>query len=118
MSEKNIKWEIIDGKEWCLDEKNNKNSVSYWGSKEVALKALQSLKNCKNCSDCSYCRGCSYCENKRDEKGDVAFLLHKKRKYWYVEKDPDFYSFETKVTKVAYSTIKSAWPHRAEMFKK
>jgi hypothetical protein len=52
------------------------------------------------------------------KKGEVAFLLHKKRKCWYVEKEPDFYSFEIKVRKVAYSIIKSALLHRADMFKK
>ena len=62
MSEKKIEWKNIDGKEWCVDENNNKNSVSYWGSKEKAEKALISLKNCSGCSDCI---GCS------DKIGDI-----------------------------------------------
>jgi hypothetical protein len=49
------------------------------------------------------------------KKGDVAFLLHKKRRHWYVEEKPDFYSFETKIKKVSNSIIKSAWLHRAKI---
>ena len=41
-----IEWKIIDGVEWCFDERNNRNSVKYHGSKEAAQKALESLKNC------------------------------------------------------------------------
>jgi hypothetical protein len=51
--------------EWLRDDKGNKCSVEYFGSKEAAQKALDSLKNCDNCINCSYC---SRLEGKKENK--------------------------------------------------
>jgi hypothetical protein len=55
-----------NGVEWISDENDNKNSVTYWGSKEAAEKALDSLVDCRYCRDCSDCRSCSYCSSCSD----------------------------------------------------
>ena len=74
MTEKIITWKIINGKEWCVDEKNNKNSVERWGSKEAAEKALRSLGNCSDCSDCSYCSDCRGCSNKKGDETNKVII--------------------------------------------
>ena len=48
---------------WVEDGDGNKCSVEYFGSREVAERALASLKNCKNCTNCSDCSGCSGCSD-------------------------------------------------------
>jgi len=67
---------------WIKDNRGNKCSVEYFGSKEAAQKALDSLINCDNCTNCSRCSGCSGCSRcsgcsnitylyeKKDTKGD------------------------------------------------
>lgn len=60
---------------WLTDDKGNKCSVEYFGSKEAAQKALDSLENCTNCTNCQdckncrYCSYCSYCSFKEETKG-------------------------------------------------
>lgn len=55
---------------WLHDENGNRNSISYWGSREAAERALLSLKNCHNCVNCLDCSDCSGCSDKRGVKGD------------------------------------------------
>lgn len=40
-------------REWLEDANGNKCSIAYFGSEEVAQKALDSLVDCKNCINCS-----------------------------------------------------------------
>jgi len=46
---------------WLKDDKGNKSSVEYFGSEELAKKALDSLVDCENCTNCSFCSDCSRC---------------------------------------------------------
>lgn len=46
---------------WICDDRGNKCSVEYFGSREAAKVALQSLNNCNNSINCSYCSGCKSC---------------------------------------------------------
>jgi hypothetical protein len=48
---------------WLKDDRGNKCSVEYFGSKEEAQAALDSLKNCDNCVNCSRCSRCSGCSD-------------------------------------------------------
>ena len=52
--------------DWLTDANGNRNSITYWGSREAAQRALDSLidcRDCTNCSDCSDCSGCSRCSD-------------------------------------------------------
>ena len=49
----------IEG-DWIIDARNNRASITLWGSEEEAIKAL------KTCTDCSYCRNCTDCTGCRD----------------------------------------------------
>ena len=51
--------EITERDGWLIDQRGNKNSISYWGSLEAAEKALRSLVDCNNCVNCSRCSRCS-----------------------------------------------------------
>ena len=46
---------------WITDASNNRCSVEYWGSEDLARSALATMKNCEDCSDCSGCSDCSDC---------------------------------------------------------
>ena len=48
---------------WLKDDKGNKSSVEYFGSEELAKKALDSLVDCENCTNCSDCFDCSDCSD-------------------------------------------------------
>ena len=58
--------------EWVTDARGNKCSVSYWGSREAAQRALDSLIECDNCINCLRCSGCSNIANLWDKKGMKA----------------------------------------------
>jgi hypothetical protein len=45
------------------DDRGNRCSVQYFGSKKAAQKALDSLKNCDDCTNCSDCSDCSRCSD-------------------------------------------------------
>lgn len=53
--------ETTEDTDWLSDANGNKCSISYFGTREAAQKALDSLRNCSYCSDCLYCSDCSYC---------------------------------------------------------
>ncbi len=44
-----------------IDEKNNRASIEYFGSRKKAEAALRSCSDCSDCLDCSGCSGCSDC---------------------------------------------------------
>ena len=56
-----MKTEIIAGKTWVVDSRNNRASVEHWGSEEKAIAALESCSDCCDCFDCYGCHGCSDC---------------------------------------------------------
>ena len=53
--------EIIEGKEWVIDETQNRAGVEEYGSVNKATESLKLLTNCSNCSNCSRCFDCSRC---------------------------------------------------------
>ena len=57
------KRKITEADGWLIDGKNNRSSISYWGSREAAEKALLSNKNCRDCTNCSRCSRCSDCSD-------------------------------------------------------
>lgn len=62
---------------WLKDDRGNKASVEYFGSREAAQKALDSLENCDNCINCSRCSDCSDC-SRCSRCSHVASLANKK----------------------------------------
>ena len=50
---------------WITDDKGNRASIEYWGSKKAAEASLKTLTNCTNCTNCTDCTNCTNCTNCR-----------------------------------------------------
>ena len=55
----------IEG-DWIIDARNNRASITLWGSEEEAIKALKTCTDCTDCTDCTGCRNCRDCTGCRD----------------------------------------------------
>ena len=76
--------------EWLKDDNGNRASVTYFGSRKAAQKALDSLKDCEdcvNCERCERCIGCVGCEGCRGCTGLMEAAnrdMSKKSSRWVV----------------------------------
>ena len=57
---------------YLRDDKGNKCSIAYFGSKKKAKKALESLNGCRNCTNCYDCYDCFNCVECRYCDGVVS----------------------------------------------
>jgi hypothetical protein len=57
----------MENENWISDDRGNKCSIEYFGSREAAQKALNSLIDCHNCTNCKDCHDCHNCWNKKDD---------------------------------------------------